>query len=141
MDAKQLNLVSKRYCKYGLWLTTALTLLVILSVSVGWLEMKFITSVAICAVYTVVITFAYSLAWRRLGKVSSGMMTKFYLAAPAIRLITAALVVVSFCMLNKVKEDIRGFVLLFFVFYMMMLIFDCVFFARIERTNNLNVKK
>jgi len=57
------------------------------------------------------------------------------------RLITAALVVVSFCMLNKVKEDIRGFVLLFFVFYMMMLIFDCVFFARIERTNNLNVKK
>lgn len=141
MDIKQIDRAGKQYVKFSLWLTVALSLMILTAIGLNWFDVKLVNALAVSALYTIIINFAYGLLWRRQAKSSPANMTRLYLASSVVRLITAALVVVSYCMLNQVKEDIRNFVLLFFVFYMIMLVFDSVFFARIEKKNNLKTEK
>lgn len=141
MDAKLIDKTCKRYCRQSLWLTVALALGVIVGVGVNWLDISLVNALAVSVIYTIVINFAYGSLWGRVAKTAPLTMTKFYLAASALRLITAAIIIVSFCMLVRDKDAIRGFVLLFFAFYMVMLIFDSVFFARVEKCNNLKTGK
>lgn len=136
MDVKFIEQTSKRYCKYGIWLTAALTLLAIGAIGLNWIDMAFLNAIVVSAVYSLVVIFAYCASWKWIAKTSSVNMAKFYLAASAIRLMTAALVVVAYCILSQDKVSIRYFVLLFFAYYVMMLVFDSVFFARVEKCNN-----
>lgn len=141
MDEKFIEQTGKRYCKYGIWLTAALTLLAIGAMGVNLLEMTSLDAIVVSAIYSLVMVFAYSASWKGIAKASPANMTKFYLAASAIRLITAASVVIAYCLLSKNKVIIRDFVLLFFAYYVIMLIFDSVFFARVEKCNNLKIEK
>lgn len=142
MDLKQINETSKRYCKHSLWITVAITFAIIIAISVNWLDISLAAALAVSALYTIIINFAYGSLWKKVAKSAPGTMTKFYLAASAIRLMTAALVVIAYCvMCRDDKESIRNFVLLFFAFYLVMLVFDSVFFARIEKNNNLKTEK
>lgn len=142
MDIRQIDETSKRYFKHSLWLTAALTFAVIIAVAVNWLDISLINALAVSVLYTVVINFAYGALWKCVARSAPGTMAKFYLAASAIRLITAALVVVIFCVISRNdKEAILNFVFVFFAFYLVMLIFDSVFFARIEKNNNLKIEK
>lgn len=141
MDAKLIETTSKRYCKFSLWLVVALTLIVFAAMSLNWIGMDFLNALAISAIYSIVVNFAYGSFWKKVAKSAPGTIAKFYLAASALRLITAALVVLAFCMLNDGKETIRNFIIVFFAFYLVMLIFDSVFFARIEKYNNLKTDK
>lgn len=141
MNLKLIENTSKRYCKNSLWLIVGLTLLCFIAMSLNWLDMNLLNGLAVSAVYSIIINFTYGTLWKKVAKSSPASMAKFYLAASALRLITAALVVLSFCMLNDDREQIRNFILMFFVFYLVMLIFDSVFFARIEKYNNLKTDK
>lgn len=141
MDLEFIEQVSKRYCKYGIWLAAALTLMAIGAIGLSWLDMTCLTAIVVSAVYTLVVIFAYSASWKGVAKTSPVNMTKFYLAASAIRIITAALVVMVYCVLSRDKVSIRNFSLLFFAYYVIMLVFDSVFFARVEKCNNLKIKR
>ena len=136
MDIKLIDTASRRYRKYSLWVVVALTLVVIVAISLNVLDITLVNALAVSVLYTLIVNFAYGSLWRKVAKYSLGVMTKFYLVASVLRLMTAALVVVVFCMLSQEKVAIRNFVLLFFTFYIVMLIFDSVFFARIEKSNN-----
>ncbi len=141
MDVKLIDSTSKRYCKYSIWLVVALTLVLFTAMSINLLSMDLLSALTVSVVYSIIVNFAYGTFWRKVAKSAPNTMTKFYLAASALRLITAALVVLSFCMLNEEKELIRNFIFVFFAFYLAMLIFDSVFFARIEKYNNLKTEK
>ena len=142
MDINLIDNTSRRYCKYGIWLTSALTFAVIIAISVNWLDISLVSALAVSALYSIIVNFAYGSLWKRMAKSAPGTMAKFYLAASALRLITAALVVIVFCVINRSdKELIRNFIFVFFAFYLVMLVFDSVFFARIEKNNNLKTEK
>ncbi|MBM6672524.1 hypothetical protein [Marseilla massiliensis] len=141
MDAKLIDLTSKRYCKYSLWLVVAMTLCGFVAMSVNWIEISLLNALAVSAIYSIVINLLYGFFWKKVAKSASGIIARFYLGVSALRLMTAALVVLAFCMLNDGKEVIRNFIIVFFAFYIVMLIFDSVFFARIEKYNNLKTDK
>lgn len=142
MDTKQIDKTSKEYIKQSLWIIVAITFAVFIAIGVNWLEISLVNALAVSALYTVIINYAYGSSWKHVAKSAPRTMAKFYLAASALRLITAALVVVSYCIISRNdNEGIRSFILLFFTFYIVMLIFDSVFFARIEKNNNLKTDK
>lgn len=142
MDIKQIDKTSKRYIKHSIWMTATITFLVCIAISVNWLDISLIKALVINALYTVIINLAYGIAWKHTAKSAPNAIGRFYLAASVLRLITAALVIVSFCLINRNDhEGIRSFILLFLAFYLVMLIFDSIFFARIEKNNNLKTEK
>lgn len=134
---KRINITSKRYFKYSLWLIAALTLMCSAAISINLLDYSFINALAISALYTIIINFVYVTSWSKISKSSPNTMTRFYLAASALRLISAALVVTAYCLISHDKDNIRDFALLFMAFYIVMLVFDSVFFARIEKSYTL----
>ena len=111
MDINLIDNTSRRYCKYGIWLTSALTFAVIIAISVNWLDISLVSALAVSALYSIIVNLAYGSLWKRIAKSAPGTMAKFYLAASALRLITAALVVIVFCVINRSdKELIRNFI-------------------------------
>lgn len=134
-DNKIISRAYGRYCKYSLWLVAAAALITLLIMNVCEIG-GLISFLVICIVYTLIANGAYGVAWKGVAKSSSSVLTKFYLAASALRMLTAVLVVVAFCLLNNDATQIRNFVILFSSFYVVMLIFDGIFFARVEKKNN-----
>lgn len=97
------------------------------------LKYSIVNALAISALYTVFINSIYVVFWRKMAKTSPNVMTKFYLAASALRLVSAAFVVTAYCLICHDKNSIRDFALLFMSFYIVMLVFDSVFFAHVEK--------
>lgn len=141
MDEKLISRISAKYQKYSLWITAALSLAMIFAMSMGTLSMDFLNPLVVSALYTLAATVVYGLSWKGVAKSSPKTLTRFYLVASALRMLTAVMVVVVYCVIIKTPEAIRNFVLVFFAFYLVMLIFDGIFFARMEKTNNLKYKK
>lgn len=134
---KKVDITSKRYFKYSLWLIAALTLLCGAAISMNVLKYSIVNALAISALYTVFINSIYVVFWRKMAKTSPNVMTKFYLAASALRLVSAAFVVTAYCLICHDKNSIRDFALLFMSFYIVMLVFDSVFFAHVEKCYTL----
>lgn len=130
---KKIDITSKRYYKYSLWLIAALTLICSAAISINLLSISFINALAISALYTILINSVYVSFWRKIAKSSPNIMTRFYLAASALRLISASLVVTVYCIICRDKNSIRDFALLFMAYYIVMLVFDSIFFARVEK--------
>lgn len=130
---KKIDITSKRYYKYSLWLIAALTLICSAAISINLLSISFINALAISALYTILINSVYVSFWRKIAKSSPNIMTRFYLAASVLRLIPAALVVTVYCIICRDKNSIRDFALLFMAYYIVMLVFDSIFFARVEK--------
>lgn len=96
---KKVDITSKRYFKYSLWLIAALTLLCSAAISMNVLKYSIVNALAISALYTVFINSIYVVFWRKMAKTSPNVMTKFYLAASALRLVSAAFVVTAYCLI------------------------------------------
>lgn len=135
MDEKTISNVCGKYRQYGLWLTVAVALAILILMSVCGL-MRLACPLAVGVLFTLLVNTAYGYAWGGVAKSSPSSLTKFYLAASAIRMMAAALTVVVFCVLNRDRQAIIDFVAVFFAFYVVMLVFDGVFFARVEKNNN-----
>jgi hypothetical protein len=140
MNSNQTNEISKRYIQRSLWLVIALALCSIgcLSyVSVKTDRPMMTSELVITVVYSIVAIYAYGLSWRAVAKTSLSNLTKFYMAGSALRMLTAAMVVIVYGLIVRVFVDIRNFVIMFMVFYLATLIFDVVFFARVEKNNKI----
>lgn len=136
MDDNAISRTSGKYYKYSLWIVAVTALFTLLAANIYGLT-SLVSPLVICVIYTLVVNIAYGAAWKSVAKASPSVLTKFYIAAPALRMVAAIMVVVAFCLLNGDKTSIRNFVLMFFGFYVVMLVFDGIYFARVEKKNNL----
>lgn len=135
MDVKTIGEVRRRYGQYGLWLTAAMALAILVVMSVwGW--MRLTCPLVVSVLFTWIANTAYGAAWKGVALSSPSALTKFYLAASALRMMAAALVVAVYCVLSRERQAILDFVAVFFAFYVVMLVFDGMFFARVEKNNN-----
>ncbi len=133
-DDDRIGRWAKRYYKYSLWLVAGATLIGLLAANIMFKD-SLVVPIVISAVFSLVASFAYGAAWKSVARSAPQTLTKFYLAAPALRMITAALVVAVYCVVVRQPEKIRTFAIVFFIFYIVTLIFDSVFFARFEKLN------
>ena len=132
MSDWNLNKVSSRFRKISIGIIAGLSLLLLLLSNV-FSEFNFIHGILVGAVYSIIFSTAYLESWRVVTVKASSATTKFYLMFMALRFILGALVILSYCLLNNKREAIIGFVTVFSVYYLVMMIFETSYFVIIEQ--------
>ena len=95
-----------------------------------------ITPVIVSVVFSLIASIVYGQCWCSVAKSSPTSLAKFYLVASILRMMAALLVVlISLFILRPDKNAILGFTAVFVIFYVILLIFDCIYFSRIEKKN------
>lgn len=131
--------IYRLYNKVSLWLIAATSLIGLLVIQVA-LDLRLVNSLLFTAAYSLVVTFIYGRCWKSLARRSPNVLTRFYMAASALRMILALVVIlVGTAILRGSKPQLLGFVGVFVSFYLLLLIFDCLFFAKVEK-NKKNYK-
>ena len=132
-----INNIAKRYYKYSLWLIFGLTV-VILIVMQYFQDTSLVSALSISALFSLISGIAYIQSWKAVAKRSTASLGKFYLAASALRMLSALVVVViAMVVMKNDKSSLLGFTAMFVGFYLVMLVFDCVYFSQIEKKNKL----
>ena len=132
MSDWNLNKLSSRFRKISIGIIAGLSLLLLLLSNV-FSEFNFIHGILVGAVYSIIFSTAYLESWRVVTVKSPSATTKFYLVFMALRFILGALVILSYCLLNNKREAIIGFVTVFSVYYLVMMIFETSYFVIIEQ--------
>ena len=124
------------YNKVSLWIVCGLTLLGLVFMQVSG-RMSLLNALIISAVFQLACSFAFGQAWRVMADRSPEQLPKLYLAGTAFRLMAAAVVLLVCCVIFRHDiETIKWFAAIFIVFYLAMLVFDAVFFAKVSKNSN-----
>ena len=132
MSDWNLNKVSSRFRKISIGIIAGLSLLLLLLSNV-FSEFNFIHGILVGTVYSIIFSTAYLESWRVVTVKAPSATTKFYLVFMVLRFILGALVILSYCLLNNKREAIIGFVTVFSVYYLVMMIFETSYFVIIEQ--------
>lgn len=124
--------IAKQYYQISLWLVTVISLVVLVVMNVAR-DMTPLNGLVVSVCFTFVSTIAYGAAWKAVAKSSPDNLAKFYLAATVIRMLAALAVATVGIILLKDKHESTVFAIIFIVFYLSMLVFDTIFFSRVEK--------
>ena len=122
--------LKKTYREYIIY-----TLFLTLRMCIGTLTVGMRNYGLISAVFHIVCSVAYIWGWQALARRSPETLPKYYLAGSAFRLMAAAAVLLVFCVVKRDDPGaIKWFSMVFIVFYLVMLVFDAIFFAKVSKT-------
>lgn len=111
------------------------TLFLTLSMYVGTFTVNMESYGMISASFHILCSAAYIGGWQVLARRSPETLPKYYLASSAFRLMAAAAVLLVFCVVKRDNpEAIKWFSIVFIIFYLVMLVFDAIFFAKVSKT-------
>lgn len=127
--------IGRRYRKIALWVIAGGMLLSLLVMQITR-DTSWLNALVVTVVYSFLVSVVYGLAWEHVARTSPDTLAKFYLAGSALRLIAAAMVFLVYAVIVRNKPEVLAFAVLFAAFYVVLLLFDCVFFARIEKSKN-----
>lgn len=132
---------SIRYKQISLWLTAAVALAVLfacrLSAQCDDMIAQVVNPLVVSAIFSLVASTAYGEAWKAAAKSSPANLAKFYMAALVIKMVAGTLVFLIYVLVCD-KQNILGFTAIFALFYVVLLVFDCIYFARVEKKNRLS---
>ncbi len=139
MEKEQVRQISRRYKQISLWLTAGVALAILFACRVSAqcdsILPHVVNPLAVSAIFSLVCSTAYGEAWQAIAKSSPANLAKFYLAASALKMMAAAVTFLVYVMVCD-KSEILGFAFIFILFYIVLLVFDCIYFARVEKKNN-----
>ena len=132
-----------KYKQISLWLTALMALAILLACRISDLCSDILPQVVnplvVSAIFSLVASTAYGEAWKAIAKSSPANLAKFYMAALVIKMVAGTLVFLIYVLVCD-KQNILGFTAIFALFYVVLLVFDCIYFSRVEKKNNLNKK-
>lgn len=132
---------SIRYKQISLWLTAAVALAVLfacrLSAQCDDMIAQVVNPLVVSAIFSLVASTAYGEAWKAIAKSSPANLAKFYLAAMVLKMMAGVLVFLIYILVCD-RQNILGFTAIFALFYVVLLVFDCIYFARVEKKNRLS---
>lgn len=132
---------SIRYKQISLWLTAAVALAVLfacrLSAQCDDMIAQVVNPLVVSAIFSLAASTAYGEAWKAVAKSSPANLAKFYLAALVLKLMAGTLVFLIYVLICD-RQNILGFTAIFALFYVVLLVFDCIYFARVEKKNRLS---
>ena len=132
---------SIRYKQISLWLTAAVALAVLfacrLSAQCDDMIAQVVNPLVVSAIFSLAASTAYGEAWKAVAKSSPANLANFYLAALVLKLMAGTLVFLIYVLVCD-KQNILGFTAIFALFYVVLLVFDCIYFARVEKKNRLS---
>ena len=134
----------KQYKQMSFWLVAGLSLVILfccrVSAACDDIIAQVVNPLVVSAIFSLVSSTAYGEAWTAIAKSSPANLAKFYLAASALKMMAAIVVFLIYVVVCS-KQNILGFTAIFVLFYVLLLVFDCIFFARIEKKCNKNKEK
>lgn len=90
------------------------------------------------AVYSIIISLSYIFLWQKTAILSIKSLGKFYMASSVLRMLLALTVVfITVVLFRDQKTFILSFIAVFMSYYVMLLVFDTVYFSNAERKNKL----
>ena len=122
--------LSKRYARQELLLTAALFLITLLVMRVWYLD-ELLVPVIVSAAFTLVVSTALAVIWRKVATKSPDSLPTFFTAASAFRMLLALAVMFVYYLVNG-RDAMLVFFLVFMAFYLVSLIHHSVFFARVS---------
>lgn len=132
---------SIRYKQISLWLTAAVALAVLfacrLSAQCDDMIAQVVNPLVVSAIFSLVASTAYGEAWKAVAKSSPANLARFYMAALVLKLMAGTLVLLIYVLVCD-RQNILGFTAIFALFYVVLLVFDCIYFARVEKKNRLS---
>lgn len=130
MAVPTLHKIAAGYWKISLWLLCALSLAGVLILrQMG--ELTSVQCIVIAVVFHLLAAVFYGQMWLRVAKNAPMTLPRFYMAASALRLFAAAATVLIYCVIARNDaQQIKMFAIIFMVYYVVMLIFDAVYFIR-----------
>lgn len=144
MGMDSIGAAARRYRRHSLWLTAGLTLAGLVALAVfPMVDVRFpglANSLVVSVVYAIVASFAYAPAWESVARGSAANLAKFYLVGSMLKML-AALAVFLVAAVAMGKPQALTFALVFAAYYVALLVFDCAFFARIEKKGIFNENK
>ena len=137
-NIKQINI---KYKQISLWLTAAMTLIILFACRVSAqcddMIAQVVNPLVVSALFSIIASTAYGEAWKAIAKSSPANLAKFYLAALVIKMVAGTLLFLVYVLLCD-KQNILGFTAIFALFYVALLVFDCIYFARVEKKSRLS---
>ncbi len=137
-NIKQINI---KYKQISLWLTAAMTLIILFACRVSAqcddMIAQVVNPLVVSALFSIIASTAYGEAWKAIAKSSPANLAKFYLVALVIKMVAGTLVFLVYVLLCD-KQNILGFTAIFALFYVALLVFDCIYFARVEKKSRLS---
>ena len=130
MKIEHVDKLSRTYAKQELWLTAGIFLLVLGVMSVSNIEGLLVPAI-VGAVFSLVVSTAEALIWRRVAKQSPDNLPTFYTAASGFRLLLA-LATMFVYYLVKGRDAMLVFFIVFMIFYLVLLAHTSVYFARLS---------
>lgn len=132
---------SIRYKQISLWLTAAVALAVLfacrLSAQCDDMIAQVVNPLVVSAIFSLVASTAYGEAWKAVAKSSPANLARFYMAALVLKLMSGTLLFLIYVLVCD-RQNILGFTAIFALFYVVLLVFDCIYFARVEKKNRLS---
>lgn len=132
---------SIRYKQISLWLTAAVALAVLfacrLSAQCDDMIAQVVNPLVVSAIFSLAASTAYGEAWKAVAKSSPANLARFYMAALVLKLMSGTLVFLIYVLVCD-RQNILGFTATFALFYVVLLVFDCIYFARVEKKNRLS---
>ncbi|MDO4160341.1 MAG: hypothetical protein Q4D41_07785 [Prevotellaceae bacterium] len=132
MNELMIKSAASKYYKFSLLMIAGVTIAILIYSSIMSLISILANALLVSILFSLFSSFAYGRSWKSMARMSQSGLTKFYLAAPALRLIAAAAVVLVYSLIVHERQPIIHFVSVFCAYYVVLLIFDCVYFAKVE---------
>lgn len=132
------DVITKTYRKISLWLSVGITLLILLAGQIMTSGNTFIgntISIVVMAVlYFIITNIVTSNAWIKAARKTDNSLTRFYIVAPMIKMVVA-LVVILFIIISRRynKTVMLESVSVFAIYYVVQLLFDCIYYSRVEK--------
>lgn len=132
--------VVKQYKKVGLWIITGFMLSFLLAIQITS-STPMLTGLVVCVLYFLTSTLVYAALWKKTAKASPTKLTGFYLAAMAVKFLLGILVVLVYCLIVRTRIQIIAFATMFTIYYLAMVVYDTIYFSRVEKKNQISIKK
>lgn len=86
--------------------------------------------------FSLVSSYMYGKAWKYFAKNSANSLGKFYMGGSMLRMVLAAIVALIGAVVYRTDhEKVLTFVLVFAIFYLAIMIFESIYFIRVEKNN------
>lgn len=132
--------VVKQYKKVGLWIIVGFMLVFLLAIQITS-NTAMLTGLVVCVLYFLTSTWVYAALWKKTAKTSPTKLTGFYLVAMAVKFFVGILVVLTYCLIVRTRTQVIAFAAIFSIYYLAMIIYDATYFSRVEKKNQISIKK
>ena len=122
----------KKYMSYGVAILLIMGIVTAI-VDSFITDAQLVTANVVSFVFQLVLIAAYGMAWERVAKSSPKNLTVLYMSATGLRLLLAALVLLVYMFTHRTSCSLLAFSVVFVVYYIIILIYDTIFFVSVEK--------